>query len=531
MSLFERIKNKRYDLQEKRKFPGDESGAYKQAKDDLEARKGFSKNKPGGLKADEKNPFVKRSVRKTRVDKLGGDIYDQPKFSQKKFDKSLKKFSKGPRTNIVNPFGKGDTPGQQKVKAMDIKAFVKTPYAEYDPIKQPRGIKIPGKTYRQFRTTSRGTRDISSMNPSERQRAFGSSSTEGGAGVSGSTTVGTGTKTKPQKSASGKDYTKKINQANKNRKEFTGNNKSFQAFKKQADAASDKLVSKRQVVRSTTGTKDVNKIRDINKQIKATERISKGYDLASKGKGLPNAPVVASDLKTVTDNTPKITTNVTQPPKSKELKLPVIKEPKPKPKTSPTTLYRKTISKRFGIKPKNILSKPQKSALKTKRLAQKDVIRAAIGPQNRAFFKKAISLPGAKKAAPVIKALAKAGPVGRVAAAVGTVAALSPSARKGMSGFAKRALTGAGLGGIVGGAAASQKETDKERIKKNLKPEFVKDKDGKEIKTVTRMGLNLSDISKPKKKDKGRTAQSIATEVDYLKKRQKVAPYGAKYTG
>ena len=92
-------------------------------------------------------------------------------------------------------------------------------------------------------------------------------------------------------------------------------------------------------------------------------------------------------------------------------------------------------------------------------------------------------------------------------------------------------MAGAGLGGVVGGAAASQKESDKERIKKNLKPEFVKDKDGKEIKTVTRMGLNLSDISKPKKKDKGRTAQSIATEVDYLKKRQKVAPYGAKYTG
>ena len=44
------------------------------------------------------------------------------------------------------------------------------------------------------------------------------------------------------------------------------------------------------------------------------------------------------------------------------------------------------------------------------------------------------------------------------------------------------------------------------------------------------MGLNLSDISKPKK-DKARTSQSIATEVDYLKKRQKVAPYGAKYTG
>ena len=44
------------------------------------------------------------------------------------------------------------------------------------------------------------------------------------------------------------------------------------------------------------------------------------------------------------------------------------------------------------------------------------------------------------------------------------------------------------------------------------------------------MKLNLSDVNK-KKKDKGRTPQSIATEVSYLKKRQKVAPYGAKYTG
>ena len=109
MSLFERIKNKRYDLQEKRKFPGDESGAYQQAKDDLEARKGFSKNKPGGLKADEKNPYVKRSVRKSRVDKLGGDIYDAPKFSQKDFDKDLKKYSKGQKTGIDDPFATGKT--------------------------------------------------------------------------------------------------------------------------------------------------------------------------------------------------------------------------------------------------------------------------------------------------------------------------------------------------------------------------------------------------------------------------------------
>ena len=149
----------------KKVFPGDKSGAYKQAKDDLEARKGFKKNKPGGLKADEKNPFVKRSVRKTRVDKLGGDIYDAPKFSQKGFEKSLlpKSFkslpksvfdkslkpigrnipgsAKSPQIPLIpDPFGKGDTPGQQKVKAMDKRAFKVT---------QPKDIKLP-KSFTDF---------------------------------------------------------------------------------------------------------------------------------------------------------------------------------------------------------------------------------------------------------------------------------------------------------------------------------------------------------------------------------------------
>ena len=45
-------------------FPGDRTGATQQAKDDIEARKGFKKNKSGGLKDDERNPYVKREVRK-----------------------------------------------------------------------------------------------------------------------------------------------------------------------------------------------------------------------------------------------------------------------------------------------------------------------------------------------------------------------------------------------------------------------------------------------------------------------------------
>ena len=197
-------------------------------------------------------------------------------------------------------------------------------------------------------------------------------------------------------------------------------------------------------------------------------------------------------------------------------------------------------------------NKPRKPRKITKKLVSPGVAKVSAAPKatrkitkilggssNVDFYKSGSKLargiskvsPGAGKLAlGATKTLAKLGTPGRIAATVGTVAALSPAARKGISGLAKQALAGAGLGGVIGGAAASQKMSDKERIKKNLPAKLEKDKSGKDIKTVTRMNLNLSDVNK-KKKDKGRTPQSIATEVEYLKKRQKVAPYGAKYTG
>ena len=52
-------------------FPGDRSGAYQKTKSDIEARKGFSGSKSGGLKADEANPNVNRSVRQQRTVKQG----------------------------------------------------------------------------------------------------------------------------------------------------------------------------------------------------------------------------------------------------------------------------------------------------------------------------------------------------------------------------------------------------------------------------------------------------------------------------
>ena len=248
MSLFERVKNKRYDLQEKRKFPGDESGAYKQAKDDLEARKGFKKNKPGGLKADEKNPFVKRSVRKARVDKLGGDIYDAPKFSQKAFDKSLKPIGRNLPGGgkalqiplIPDPFGKGDTPGEQKVKAMDKKAFKVTQPRD---IKKTKGYKPYAQLSKDIQDLKKGTRDISTMTPAERQRAFGTSGSTEGAG-------GANTGAKPQKSKAQK-FTDKINKLDKDRPESSGYSQANKPKPGSEPTVFKPKVSKTQVVNTT----------------------------------------------------------------------------------------------------------------------------------------------------------------------------------------------------------------------------------------------------------------------------------------
>ena len=132
----------------RRQFPGDKSGAYQAAKSDLEARKGFKGSKPGGLTADERNKFVKRSVRKGRASKLGGDIYDQPKFDQKKFDRTIKSLSKGPKTNITDPFKTSTTKTGSFLKNFKFQPRdIKTSQAEKQTEKS---LKKGLKTFRQF---------------------------------------------------------------------------------------------------------------------------------------------------------------------------------------------------------------------------------------------------------------------------------------------------------------------------------------------------------------------------------------------
>jgi len=312
--------------------------------------------------------------------------------------------------------------------------------------KKPSLVQQRKFTLSKIRQLSRQTTRQDAIN-----RASGNyGSTEGTAGASGSSK--TVTPTKPQKSASATDFTKKINQANKNRKEFTGNKKSFQAFKKQADAASDNLVAKRETVRSTTGTKDVKQIRDINKKIKSTEKISKAYDAASKNIGNVKNPIVkASDLKPVTDNTAKVTFNPSKPQRGKEFK------PKPNKFDKIITNYVKNSKKNPEIrsitptgKASKVVSK-KNIALTGKLLKQKNYKYVQAGAKlgtKLGFGKGALVKVG--------KAVGRLGTGGRIVG--GALAIAGAASRPGIRQGFKTFLKGAGLGGLVGAGAQLNKK-------------------------------------------------------------------------
>ena len=97
-------------------FPGDRSGATSRVKADIEARKGFSGSKSGGLKADETSKFVDRSVRQQRTVKQGTpDPFDPkaPKAPARPF-KGISKKAKSGLPSIPDPF-KSATSNPKKV--------------------------------------------------------------------------------------------------------------------------------------------------------------------------------------------------------------------------------------------------------------------------------------------------------------------------------------------------------------------------------------------------------------------------------
>ena len=329
-------------------FPGDRTGATQQAKDDIEARKGFKKNKPGGLKDDERNPYVKREVRRSRVDDLGGDIFDQPKFTQKGFEKSLKdvkKAGKKGRDAQAQAFKDIKAAGGSLGQGGDIPVFdKKEPFEKpEDPFKtsktptgslvkkfefQPRdrstqqASEKTAKSFKQFsrdlrragsniqdykdrdiatmrngsnkRNKSDGTRDVSTMNPSEMERAFGAGgSTEGSAGVGGSgggTGGGTGGGSSSGSSGSsdGIPYSKFSELAKKAASDVARLNKERDALKNKGNL----------------GDKQKQKLRDLNKQIQGAQSMEKGYTAQSQGVG-KGYPIVALSGNEPTGQNPR----------------------------------------------------------------------------------------------------------------------------------------------------------------------------------------------------------------------------------
>ena len=252
MSLFERIKNIRYDLQEKKKFSGDESGAYKRAKADIETKNLIKKAGGSGdigfTAPKRKEKVLKRTTRAIKQgtpDPFDIDTSKAAKQTAKDFgtpttsDIKKGKIPKG-YTTPVSGFGKGITKGQANVKGLEAKAFKKTQPKD---IKKTKGYKPYAQLSKDIQDLKKGTRDISTMNPSERQRAFGTSGSTEGAG-------GANTGAKPQKSKAQK-FTDKINKLDKDRPESSGYSQANKPKPGSEPTVFKPKVSKTQVVNTT----------------------------------------------------------------------------------------------------------------------------------------------------------------------------------------------------------------------------------------------------------------------------------------
>lgn len=188
-------------------FPGDRSGVTARVKADLEARKGFSGSKSGGLKADETSKFVDRSVRQQRTVKQGTpDPFDPkaPKAPSRPF-KSLTKGKTTGSTSIPDPF-KGlttvpstvkQTPANKYIRSMQDKGIrVNQDFVDAQGVKasgaKPEmvGKKAPPGAGNKFRAKAYATRDISKAKNADLDKVLKNLTTTGNvkgksAGVTG----------------------------------------------------------------------------------------------------------------------------------------------------------------------------------------------------------------------------------------------------------------------------------------------------------------------------------------------------------
>ena len=430
MNLFERIQNKRYDLQEKRranrvsgasneKPTGSVSrGTYKSSpegqkkydatKTDIEAKRLLKKAGASGDVSSTAPKNVRdrvKEIRQKRADKLGTPDPFDPDYDKKtkpvdgrtKVGKVFK--STKPVTTSAPGFGKGDTPGQTRVKGLEKKAFKKT---------QPSDIKLP-KSFTDFQSNLQDYKD-----KDKATMRTGKSSSKikitGGENLTRQD-VGMAPPDKPkvvkqsEVSKKAKDFTKQINQ----NRTSSGTPMRKGATNVPKDAAKDiqvkkmrdrvsKLVGERETKRSVTGTKDVKGMRKINKEIRQYQRSIKRNPL----------------VPTVYDPKNKSTAKVTQ------------------------DLTKKMSEKQLTDK---ITFKQTQKSIRPQRQFYKGAMKTTQGITKALGGKSAKVAPAVKTG---LKIVAKAGPVGAVAAGTG-LALLNPSIRKTTKKVAKAALGAAGI--------------------------------------------------------------------------------------
>ena len=432
---------------------------------------------------------------RARVDKLGGDIYDQPKFSQKDFEKDIKKtqkigdksfkadvkkfkkiglkppkrgdftskFRPGGNPVIPDPFGKGDTPGQIRVKGLETKAFKKT---------QPSDIKLP-KSFTDF---SSKLQDYKDKDKATMRTGKSSSKVKvSGANNLSRQDVGmappdTPKKPKPQKGVSATEITKKFDNIIA---EKAIKNQQSKLSKTAADLEkqTEKIDAAKQKLRSATGTKDVKKIRQLNVQGREYRKLTQATKKAASGVGNPNAPVKYNKMTAGADfikkNRVKTMADVDIPDFIKKknranTKL-VTKSASKKPVsfTIPGAKGPKSIKDvklpQFGLGAKKYATKRGADIAFAKSPAGKIVKKVGFKPLKygtRAVIKRA-GIPGA------IVGLGLATPTGRRIA---------------------QTVLGGTLGGIIGSKTK----------KKSTAPTFKKDSQGRDITYSRTRGFNLS---------------------------------------
>ena len=284
MSLFERIKNiRRNNLQEeKMKFPGGTGDI--------------------GFTAPKRQEKVQKRL--TRADKLGTPDPFDPDYDKKvkKVDgrtKTGKVFkSTKPVTTSAPGFGKGDTPGQTRVKGLEKKAFKKT---------QPKDIKLP-QSFKDFSTKLRRLKsDIQDVKDKDKatMRTGKSSSKVKVSGANNLTRqdVGMAPPDKPkvvkqsEVSKKAKAFTNQIAQQKKAKTDKVVDLATKKQQSKLSQAAKDitqqrdDAIVKREKLRSVKGVKDTKEIRATNRKVKEFDKLAQTTKKAASGVGNPNAPV------------------------------------------------------------------------------------------------------------------------------------------------------------------------------------------------------------------------------------------------